>query len=119
MISVSEYQLRQSLAKDSGILMLAPVQPREVAHPAQRLEKDASSKLLELLWAHNNKNPKRLQAAAHTLKEIAASLSARPAYETSLRLELLGRSGIWQDVDELIERLQLQVGMLLVENGTF
>ena len=72
--------------------------------------------MAELQAAVTQRDSKRIQQAAHTLKGTLGNLSAVHAYEASLRLEDLCRKGdlervedAFRVVQELVERVKLAV----------
>jgi CheY-like chemotaxis protein len=65
--------------------------------------------LKELQSAVANKDAKRIRLAAHTLQGTLGNLSASSAYEATLRLEHMGRTGDLDCVEEAYRLVQEQV----------
>ncbi len=63
----------------------------------------------ELEIAVSQKDARRIQAAAHTLKGTLGNLSAAQAYEVALRLENMGRKGALDRVEEAFRLVQEHV----------
>jgi PAS domain S-box-containing protein len=59
-----------------------------------------------------NKDARRIQSAAHSLKGAAGNLSAAPAYEAALRLEELCRTGNLDRLDETFRIVKREVERL-------
>jgi signal transduction histidine kinase/CheY-like chemotaxis protein len=64
-------------------------------------------------------DPARLARAAHTLKGSVANFGHRPAVDSALRLETMGRSGDLSDADSTVEALTASIEVLTSELSTF
>ena len=69
----------------------------------------------ELRGAVAQRDGKRIEAIAHTLKGTLANLSASGGHEAAVGLEQLARSGDLQRVDEAFRILQNQMGQVTQE----
>jgi PAS domain S-box-containing protein len=65
--------------------------------------------MIEIEDAVANKDAKRLQNAAHSLKGSSGNFAATAAYEASLRLEMMGRANDLNGVEEAFEVLEREV----------
>jgi two-component system sensor histidine kinase/response regulator len=59
-----------------------------------------------------DKDPDRLQRAAHALKGAVSTLAAQKTFDAALQLERLGRSGEMAQVDKAYARLKVQIAKL-------
>ena len=76
---------------------------------------EESSKMMAAIHeAVVNKDPDRLERAAHALKGAVATLAAQKTFDAALQLERLGRSGEMAQVDRAYARLKIQMAKLRV-----
>jgi CheY-like chemotaxis protein len=72
-----------------------------------------SKKLLpEIRWAGERGDGKRLERSAHKLKGSMGSFGARSAVDAALRLEIIGVSGDFSQVDQASANLEYEVTCL-------
>ena len=66
----------------------------------------------EIEAALRARDSQALRMAAHTYKGTVISFAAQPSVEVSLRLEMLGRDGVWDQAEPLLEQLRLQAELV-------
>ncbi|MFQ6043877.1 MAG: PAS domain S-box protein [Candidatus Poribacteria bacterium] len=63
----------------------------------------------EIRKAIEQNEPRKLEAAAHTLKGASGSISANSIYQISSRLETMGKEGVFDGAKEALESLESEI----------
>lgn len=63
--------------------------------------------------AINDKSADGLQISAHTLKGVLATFCSTTAKEIAFELEIMGRDGVFDDAEEKVEKLGVEVDELI------
>lgn len=68
----------------------------------------------EIEAALRARDSEALRMAAHTYKGTVISFAAQPSVERSLQLESMGRDGVWEGAEGLLEQLRTEAELVRV-----